>query len=182
VQPPVDEGRSRFSGLGWTVVVAIVPFGLDVAFRGSLSGWGWQVLNMASLGFCLFALTVAAFVRILEHGNGYRVLPMLFIAVLIQIGFALIYSGTFDRGPTASQRLQVIESALNHGAVDQRQALVLDPETSRLVTSELQALKEGQRQATPSVGIFLAVSGLVGFLALLRYWSPVQSSKKEGDD
>lgn len=48
VRPPHDNTRSQPNDLTWTIVVAILPFGLDVLFRGCLSDWGLHVLNIAA--------------------------------------------------------------------------------------------------------------------------------------
>jgi hypothetical protein len=161
------------------VVAGMIPFALAVLFKASISGWGSSVVDISNLGFSLFAISLATYVRIADHGRGRNFLLPLVVIGILQVGFALFYSGTFDQSkPSRSSIAQEAQYLDDHFSSPQ----TVDQDHLRDARDLLTSVSNDSH--TPSITTYIVISltGAASVLALYTLWSPVRPRRRASHD
>lgn len=162
--------KGRYRELSWALVGGIFPFAVALIVHGVIAGF---TVDPANLGYSLFALSLAAIVRIVSHGSGKDLLPLLMLFGFLQTALALFYSGSFDATlPPSKGDINNASKVIAPGAT---------PTASRLRSISELLTKIADDDHPPSYGgyICLAATGLMSTLVLVRYWSPTISESTE---
>ena len=168
--PPAARPEGRYKELTWALCGGLGPVIIAVILQGAITGWS---VDPANLGYCLFALSLAAIVRIVSHGSGKEMLPVLLLCGIVQIVFALYFSGTFDTTSTPSKSYIVSMEKSIEGATS------LGTQEVHSISGLLTTIATNDHPPSGVAYISFAVTGIIVMAILLRYWSPAISEQAE---
>ncbi|MGN6663946.1 MAG: hypothetical protein ACTHK6_07070 [Solirubrobacterales bacterium] len=166
-------------GLIATLMVAITPILCDGIFTAVIGGRAFYAVGPFHIGIAFFGITLAAIVRILSHGRGPGMLPVLGVAALVEVVLALYFGGTFSKGEIDRQALRADMVVLTR-SLKNPQAM----ESGQVLKTRTD-LREVERAApAPSAGgyIVIIVSGVISTWVLIAYWAPPteEERRREG--
>jgi hypothetical protein len=170
-------------GLIATLMVAITPILCDGIFTAVIGGRAFYAVGPFHVGIAFFGITLAAIVRILSHGRGRSMLPVLGVAALVEVVLALYFGGTFSKG-------EIDRHALHTDIVVLTRSLKDPQAMKRGQALEMRGdLREVERAAPgPSAGgyIVIIVFGAISTWVLIACWAPPTEEERrregEGDD
>lgn len=165
--------NGRFDEPIWAFVFTMLPFIVDLLLRGSISGWKESAVDVQNLAFCLFAVSVAVFVRVASHGQGRNILSFMLLFAILQAGYALHFSGTFDKDRLESSRLVDQVGIIQQVSDREGDDAVMSKGQLREVRDILEVLQRNDHQPSPTVYLLLGISGAASTVALFLLWSPI---------
>jgi|SRR6266516_2320057 len=185
-RPPVTEAhtpprprRDRFKELPWALVGGLGPFILALIIHASIAGWHPAPVDPSNLGYCLFALSLAAVIRITSHGEGRDFMPVILLCGMAQVALAMYFGRTFDHSTPSKLAVNQAQAYLNNG-------LKRGQESTPISTKELDkiqnlVMKIADNEHSPSITAYCALgtTGLISIAGLVRYWSPAMSRARE---
>lgn len=162
-----DSWESRWGVL----IVALIPFILALVLRASAFGWSPAPVDPSNLAYCLFAVSLAGITRIISSGERRRMVYMLLICGLIQVGLGLLLAGTFDKpGPSGEQvraEQKYLTSRISQSPV------IIDQKNFKVIETMLDAVSADTGSPSATAYAFLVGTGLISAVIVLRYWAPV---------
>lgn len=174
--PGKGEGTD---GLLWAVVAALAPLICDFVFIVAINGRPPSSISLFHIGVSVFGLTLAALVRIVSHGRGSWLLPILFLLAIIEVLIALYFGGTFSHRwvepENVSYDVHVIEMSPNRGPT----TLIQTDQLER-VHDDLQGIAERNPKASTGAYGVLVGLGLFSLVILVGYWrGPTAPERQE---
>lgn len=170
----------RFDEPTWALGVGLLPFVTALLIKAAIGGWTSSVVDVPNLGFCLFAVSLAVFVRVASHGRGQRLLVLFFSFAVIQAAYALYYGGTFDKPHLSSEQIRAQSSYFSNEVAYVGVQTTVDTEHLRSARQILNTLATNDHPPSATVYVVLTISGAISILALLVLWSPLTSRSENG--
>lgn len=167
-------------GLIATLMIAITPILCDGIFTAVIGGRAFYDVGPFHIGIAFFGITLAAIVRILSHGRGRGMLPVLGIAAVVEVVLALYFGGTFSKG-------EIDRHALHSDIVVLTRSLK-NPQA--IEGDQLRAMRANLREVVraapaPSAGgyIVIIVFGVISTWVLIVCWAPPteEERRREGE-
>jgi hypothetical protein len=157
--------EGRFRELSWAVFGGLGPFLVALIVHASIVGWSLKTIDPSNLGYSLFALSLAAIVRIISHGSGKDLVPVLMFCGILQMAVALYFGGVFDAGAPSgvviNDAVARIERSQTASAREMQQAVTL-----------LDAVENNDHAPSATAYVSLAGTGLLVLAIMLRFWAP----------
>ena len=165
-----QKTKGKYRELSWAFFGGLLPFIVALIAHGAIVGWSTSTVDPSNLGYSLFALSLAGIVRIVSHGSGKDVLPLLLIFGIIQMVLALYYAGTFNASPPSQS---AIKSASHTSATKFSQAQIDN------MSSILSRIGDDEHSPTETAWICLIATGILSTAVMVRFWSPAISEARE---
>jgi hypothetical protein len=163
--------KGRFRELSWALA-ALLPFAVALVAHGAIAGWSVSTIDPSNLGYSLFALALASIVRIVSHGSGKDLLPLLLGFGVLQIALALYYAGTFNSSTPSKEAIDNASKTIAASSA---------PTASRLhkISELLATVVADDHEPSITAYICLFATGIMSAVVLVRYWSPAISEQTE---
>lgn len=151
----------------WPLVMGLLPFGIGLVVKGGIAGWP-DAVDPSNLGFCLFAISLAAIARINEHRRGLNFISLLYACATLQVVIALLLSGA-------------VIGVVTKGEVTQARSAMLQSPTSLSqaqadsVKTVLNSLHTTEHLQNFTFYVALILTGIVSIIGLIRWWAPKAS-------
>ena len=161
----LNRPKGGFRELSWAIFGGLGPFLIALLAHASITGWSSSTIDPANLGYSLFALSLAAIVRIVSHGSGRDYIPWLLLAGITQMVLALYFSGTFSSSPPG--RVAVIRAQDGLASTS-----TPSPKDLRKAAAILRSMANTYKAPSITAYSCLGITGVMSMLILLRCWSP----------
>jgi hypothetical protein len=166
---PVPARGEGGDGLLWAVVAAMAPLICDFVFIVAIDGRPASSISLFHIGVSVFGLTLAALVRIVSHGRGTWLLPILFLLAIVEVLIALYFGGTFSHRwvnpDNITRDIQVVEFSATHGPT----ATVRSSHLTK-VRDDLLAVEEADPKSSKGAYGVLIGLGVFSLVILIGYW------------
>lgn len=167
--PPAPGKGEGTDGLLWAVVAALAPLLCDFVFIVAIDGRSPSSISLFHIGVSVFGLTLAALVRIVTHGRGSWLLPILFLLAIVEVLIALYFGGTFSHRwvepENVTRDVRVIELSPSRGPT----TLIQTDQLER-VRDDLQGIEErNPKSSSGAYGVLIGL-GIFSLIILIGYW------------
>ena len=169
--PPVHAPAKGEGGDGllWALVAALAPLICDFVFIVAVDGRTPASISLFHIGVSAFGLTLAALVRIVSHGRGSWLLPILFLLAIVEVLIALYFGGTFSHRwvdpKSVTRDVHVLEHSPRRGPTTSVQTIEL-----RQVRLDLEGIEESNPESSEGAYVVIAGFGLISMIILVGYW------------
>jgi hypothetical protein len=168
--PAPTPGKGEGSdGLLWAVVAALAPLICDFVFIVAIDGRSPNSISLFHIGVSVFGLTLAALVRIVSHGRGSWLLPILFLLAILEVLIALYFGGTFSHRwvepAHVTRDIHVIELSPSRGPTT-----LIQTDHLERIRDDLQGIEErNPKSSTGAYGVLISL-GIFSLIILVGYW------------
>jgi hypothetical protein len=168
--PPAFPRSEGTAFLWWTIVIALAPLIVDFVVTAVGGTRPISSISLFHVGVSVFGLTLAALVRILTHGRGWGLLPLLFLITVLEIAIALYSGGTFSQHAVRRSHIEGDITALSQVRPAGTVTRVASAKLAQ-IRDDLSAVTESEPKSTTAGYLVLAAFGIFSLIVLIRFWS-----------